>query len=83
MKFSFGQNLQQKMSQTMSPRMFQSMEILRLAQAELDEKIEQELIDNPVLEMLSDGPENDEKPETENAEPMPGTWIRILSVPWR
>lgn len=68
MKFSFGQNLQQKMSQTMSPRMFQSMEILRLAQAELDEKIEQELIDNPVLEMLSDGPENDEKPETENKE---------------
>lgn len=68
MKFSFGQNLQQKMSQTMSPRMFQSMEILRLAQAELDEKIEQELIDNPVLEMLSDGPENDEKPEKETKE---------------
>ena len=52
----------------MSPRMFQSMEILRLAQAELDEKIEQELIDNPVLEMLSDGPENDEKPQKESKE---------------
>ena len=68
MKFSFGQNLQQKMSQTMSPRMFQSMEILRLAQAELDEKIEQELIDNPVLEMLSDGPENDEAEKKEPKE---------------
>ena len=45
MKFSFGQNLQQKLSQTMSPRMYQSMEILSLANAELDEKIEQELID--------------------------------------
>lgn len=59
MKFSFGQNLQQKLSQTMSPRMYQSMEILSLANAELDEKIEQELIDNPVLETQTEGPEAD------------------------
>ncbi len=59
MKFSFGQNLQQKLSQTMSPRMYQSMEILSLANAELDEKIEQELIDNPVLEKQTEGPETD------------------------
>ena len=61
MKFSFGQNLQQKLSQTMSPRMYQSMEILSLAQTELDEKIEQELIDNPVLEQQNEGPEEDER----------------------
>lgn len=59
MKFSFGQNLQQKLSQTMSPRMYQSMEILSLANTELDEKIEQELIDNPVLEKQTEGPEAD------------------------
>ena len=60
MKFSFGQNLQQKLSQTMSPRMYQSMEILSLANAELDEKIEQELIDNPVLEKQTEGPTTDQ-----------------------
>ena len=59
MKFSFGQNLQQKLSQTMSPRMYQSMEILSLANTELDEKIEQELIDNPVLEKQTEGPTTD------------------------
>lgn len=39
------------------------MEILRLAQAELDEKIEQELIDNPALEMQTDGPDEEQKTE--------------------
>ena len=34
----------------MAPRMIQSMEILQMTQAELDEKIEQELIENEVLE---------------------------------
>ncbi len=63
MKFSFGQNLQQKLSQTMSPRMYQSMEILSLANTELDEKIEQELIDNPVLEMQTEGPDTDQQPK--------------------
>jgi RNA polymerase sigma-54 factor len=69
MKFSFGQNLQQKLSQTMSPRMYQSMEILSLANTELDEKIEQELIDNPVLEKQTEGPEVDpNKPKEKEKE---------------
>ncbi len=34
----------------MAPRMIQSMEILRMANTELEEKIEQELIENPILE---------------------------------
>ena len=50
MKISFGQNLQQKQTQTLAPKMIQSMEILQMAQAQLEEKIEQELIENPVLE---------------------------------
>jgi len=36
------------------------MEILSLANTELDEKIEQELIDNPVLEKQTEGPEVDQ-----------------------
>ncbi len=51
MKLTFGQNLTQKQTQTMAPRMIQSMEILRMPLTELQERIEQELIDNPVLEM--------------------------------
>lgn len=50
MKISFGQNLSLKQSQTMAPRMIQSMEILQMAQADLEAKIERELIENPALE---------------------------------
>lgn len=48
-----------KMGQTMrmAPRMIQSMEILQMPLAELEERIEQELESNPTLE-LADGPEN-------------------------
>ena len=44
---------QMKMSQQMklAPRMIQSMEILQLPTMELDERIEQELSENPCLEM--------------------------------
>jgi RNA polymerase sigma-54 factor len=57
MRFSFGQNLSQKQTQTMAPRMIQSMEILRMAATELEEKIEQELIENPILEHHTTDPE--------------------------
>ncbi|MEL7499111.1 MAG: RNA polymerase factor sigma-54 [Planctomycetota bacterium] len=50
MRFSFGQTQSQKMAQKMGPRMIQSMEILQMAQAALDERIETELIENPALE---------------------------------
>jgi RNA polymerase sigma-54 factor len=54
MKITFGQNLSLKQSQTMAPRMIQSMEVLQLAQAELEAKIERELIENPVLERTTE-----------------------------
>jgi RNA polymerase sigma-54 factor len=50
MKISFGQHLSQKQTQTLAPRMIQSMEILQMAQADLESKIERELIENPALE---------------------------------
>ncbi|WP_075085108.1 RNA polymerase factor sigma-54 [Mariniblastus fucicola] len=67
MRFSFGQNLSQKQSQTMAPRMIQSMEILRMAATELEEKIEQELIENPILEQHTVDPDStpEEKPKKE------------------
>lgn len=56
MKISFGQSLQQKQSQTLAPRMIQSMEILQMAQAALEERIEQELVENPTLERVDADP---------------------------
>lgn len=50
MRISFGQSLSQKQTQKLAPRMIQSMEILQMGMAALDEKIEQELIENPALE---------------------------------
>ena len=56
MKLSFGQYQQQKQVQTLAPRMIQSMEILQMARAELEERIEQEMTENPVLEVKSEDP---------------------------
>lgn len=50
MRMHFGQSLQQKQSQILSPRMIQSMEILQLPLLALQERIDQELVENPVLE---------------------------------
>ena len=63
MRFSFGQSQTQKMTQKMGPRMIQSMEILHMAQAALEEKIETELIENPALEVAVDSPETTSKSE--------------------
>ncbi len=65
MKISFGQSLQQKQSQTLAPRMIQSMEILQMAQAALEERIEQELVENPTLELTDVDPS---APDLENAD---------------
>lgn len=57
MRLSFGQHLQQKQQQILAPRMIQSMEILQLPVTELLERVEQELRENPVLEVAAGDPE--------------------------
>lgn len=54
MRLSFGLDLQQKQIQKLAPRMIQSMEILQLPVMALQERIEQALSDNPVLEISAD-----------------------------
>ena len=56
MRLSFGTEMRQQLVQKLSPRMIQSMEILQLPIIELQERIEQELAENPVLEMLDRDP---------------------------
>ena len=62
MRISFGQNLSQRQTQKLAPRMIQSMEILQMAQAVLDEKIEQELIENPALERTDESSFPEDQP---------------------
>ncbi|MDG2013150.1 MAG: RNA polymerase factor sigma-54 [Pirellulaceae bacterium] len=69
MKITFGQHLQQKQTQTLAPRMIQSMEILQMPLVELQERIEQELSENPMLELREQDPNlPDESPSPEKNE---------------
>ena len=59
---SMGQRMSQEMH--LAPRMIQSMEILQMPIMALEEKIQQELQENPVLELTQDADENfSETPE--------------------
>jgi RNA polymerase sigma-54 factor len=51
MRFETGQYQQQQMSQKLTPRMIQSMQILQLPALALEERIEEELTNNPTLDM--------------------------------
>lgn len=62
MRLSFGQHLQQKQVQTLAPRMIQSMEILQLPIQDLQERIEQELSENPMLELEDSDPALPDEP---------------------
>ncbi|MGA2583925.1 MAG: RNA polymerase factor sigma-54 [Tepidisphaeraceae bacterium] len=63
--------MRQEMRQLLTPRMIQSMEILQLPLMALEERIEQELQNNPVLEMREGDQEPGEIP-TEGTEPEGG-----------
>ena len=56
MRLSFGLEHRQLQKQILAPRMIQSMEILQLPLQELQERIEQELVENPALEMQERDP---------------------------
>jgi RNA polymerase sigma-54 factor len=63
--------MRQEMRQLLTPRMIQSMEILQLPLMALEERIEQELEANPVLEMNEDGADESvaiERPDGTQAE---------------
>src|SRR4051794_11443317 len=72
---SLGVRMEQR--QLLTPRMIQSMEILQLPLMALEERIEQELQNNPVLE-LREG-EEDGEAETKNSEDVPQDQHREFS----
>ena len=51
MRIDAGQHLRMDQRMKLAPRMIQSMEILQMAHAALEERIEQELASNPTLEL--------------------------------
>ncbi len=55
MRFEASQNMRMGQHMKLAPRMIQSMEILQMPLAELEERIEQELENNPTLEILEPG----------------------------
>jgi RNA polymerase sigma-54 factor len=62
MRLSFGLEHRQLQVQKLAPRMIQSMEILQLPLQELQERIEQELVENPALELQERDPELPDEP---------------------
>lgn len=72
MGFSFEQNQRMEQKQILSQRMIQSMELLQLPLQKLEERIEQELQTNPVLERVAEGETGgEESVSDENAEEAP------------
>ncbi len=60
MRLDFGQHMRLQQQMKLSPRMIQSMEILQLPMLAIEERIEQELEQNPVLELAEiEAPEAD------------------------
>ncbi len=67
MRMSLGQEMRMVQKQILAPRMIQSMEILQLSIQALEERIEQEMEENPTLELQEEDP--DLPAETAEQEP--------------
>jgi RNA polymerase sigma-54 factor len=63
MRLSLGLETRQIQTQKMAPRMIQSMEILQLPQMALLDRIDQEISENPVLELAEEDPELPDEPD--------------------
>ncbi len=68
MRFTFNQELRQEQKQILTQRMIQSMEILQLSLMELQDRIEEEMSENPLLELDESVPESSENNEADYAE---------------
>ena len=69
MRLSFGQQMQQSQKQILAPRMIQSMEILQLSITALEERIEKEMSENPLLEQREEDPDLPQEEVAEQESP--------------
>src|SRR5829696_4618020 len=77
MQLSQSTSMRQEMRQLLTPRMIQSMEILQLPLLALEERIEQEMVSNPVLEQREGELDGDAVTET----PPEGLEVRDYEAP--
>jgi RNA polymerase sigma-54 factor len=78
MRFEYSQSLKLGQNLKMAPRMIQSMEILQMSLADLQERIEQELENNPTLELAENEGEAPTRAELDAAQPSnPGEPLKI------
>ena len=66
MRLSLGQQMQMAQKQVLAPRMIQSMEILQLPVMALQERIEQEMEENPCLDLSESNADEPEEPVPDN-----------------
>jgi len=66
---SLSQNLQQKLLQKLSPQQIQLMKLLQVPTANLEERIKEELEENPALEVTDEAQDDYEENKDEFAEP--------------
>ncbi len=69
MRMSFGMEARQLQTQKLAPRMIQSMEILQLPVLALQERVEQEMSENPLLELIEEEPAPVEEVAEDNSNP--------------
>ena len=69
MRLSFGMEARQLQTQKLAPKMIQSMEILQLPILALQERVEQEISENPMLEVQDVDPNLPDEPEEEEVDP--------------
>lgn len=65
---ALSQRLQQKLSQKLSPQQIQLMKLLQVPTAYLEERVKEELEENPALEAADDGMSENEKERNDDAE---------------
>ncbi len=65
---ALSQNLQQKLLQKLSPQQIQLMKLLQVPTAHLEERIKEELEENPALETGEDGFEDNYEEKKEDFE---------------
>ncbi len=80
MRLSFGMETRQIQTQKLAPKMIQSMEILQLPILALQERIEQEMNENPMLETLDVDPTLPDEPDEESDPNLPTEDERELVV---
>ncbi|MCL4190966.1 MAG: RNA polymerase factor sigma-54 [Thermoguttaceae bacterium] len=80
MRLSLGQELRMVQKQVLAPRMIQSMEILQLPIMALQERIEQEMQENPILELREDDPDLPAEPSEQEPPDAPTEDERELVI---